>query len=42
VTGDWLASGPDVAADLNADSTVDLKDCAVLADQWLDERLWPE
>jgi hypothetical protein len=38
---EWLASGSDLAADLNTDSTVDFRDYAVLADQWLDEQLWP-
>jgi hypothetical protein len=28
-------------ADLRADSIVDFKDYAVLADSWLDEVLWP-
>jgi len=27
--------------DLNEDKVIDFKDYAVLADQWLDERLWP-
>jgi hypothetical protein len=38
---DWLESAAGLAADLNADSTVDFKDYTVLADQWLDELLWP-
>jgi hypothetical protein len=41
MTGDWLANDPALEADLNVDSTVDFKDYAVLADQWLDEQLWP-
>jgi hypothetical protein len=35
-----LAGGS--AIDLNDDMKIDLKDYAVLADQWLDEQLWPE
>jgi len=38
---DWLASGSELAADLNTDNTVNFKDCAVLADQWLEEQIWP-
>jgi hypothetical protein len=41
MAADWLAGGSDLAADLNADSTVDFRDYAVLADQWLDEQPWP-
>jgi hypothetical protein len=29
------------AIDLNGDKVIDFKDYAVLADQWLDEQLWP-
>jgi hypothetical protein len=42
IVGDWLSSEPDLAADLNSDSTVNFNDYAVFADQWLDEQLWPE
>ena len=28
-------------ADLNEDKRVDFKDYAILADEWLDEQLWP-
>jgi len=42
MAGDWLAADPTLGADLNADSTVDFKDYAALADRWLDEQLWPE
>ncbi|MHC4557753.1 MAG: hypothetical protein ACYTFW_11705, partial [Planctomycetota bacterium] len=31
-----------LVADLYQDDVVDFKDYAVLVDQWLDERLWPE
>jgi hypothetical protein len=31
-----------LAADLNQDDVIDFKDYAVLADQWLDEQIWPE
>jgi hypothetical protein len=41
MTGDWLSSQADLAADLNSDSTVNFNDYAVLAGQWLDEQLWP-
>ena len=34
-----LASDPQV--DLYEDKKIDFKDYAVLADQWLDEQLWP-
>jgi len=42
MAADWLAVDPALAADLNADSSVDFKDYAALADQWLEEQLWPE
>jgi hypothetical protein len=42
MVGDWLAGDPGLAADLNTDDTVDFKDYAVLADQWLEEQIWPE
>ncbi|MHC4558939.1 MAG: hypothetical protein ACYTFW_15420, partial [Planctomycetota bacterium] len=42
MVGDWLASDPDLTTDLNTDSTVNFKDYAVWADQWLDEQLWPQ
>jgi hypothetical protein len=35
-----LAGGSPI--DLNDDMKIDFKDYAVLADQWLDEQLWPE
>jgi hypothetical protein len=36
-----LLSPQDPAIDMNADGTVDLKDYALLADTFLDEKLWP-
>jgi len=42
MAGDWLAVDPTLAADLNADSTIDFMDYAALANQWLDEQLWPQ
>jgi hypothetical protein len=46
MTGNWLAVEPDpdvdLEADLNSDGTVDFKDYAVLADDWLDEQAWPD
>jgi len=29
------------AVDMNGDNTIDLKDYALLADTFLDEKLWP-
>jgi hypothetical protein len=37
----WLGTGAALAADLNADNRVNLKDYAILADAWLEEILWP-
>ncbi|MHC4426677.1 MAG: hypothetical protein ACYSYV_11355, partial [Planctomycetota bacterium] len=31
-----------LAADLNQDGVIDFKDYAVLADQWLDQQIWPQ
>jgi len=28
--------------DVYPDAVIDLKDYAILADEWLEERLWPE
>jgi hypothetical protein len=42
MVGDWLAGDPGLAGDLNVDDTVDFKDYALLADQWLEEQLWPQ
>ena len=36
----YLAGGSPV--DLNDDMKIDFKDYALLANQWLDEQLWPE
>jgi hypothetical protein len=30
-----------LVADLYQDDVIDFKDYAVLADQWLDEQIWP-
>jgi hypothetical protein len=41
----WLADVTEPFSepfDLHQDGTVDFKDYAVLADSWLQERLWPE
>ena len=34
MSGEWLAGGADLAADVNTDSVVDMKDYAILADMW--------
>jgi hypothetical protein len=36
------ATLPPLAADLNEDRKIDLKDFTKLADSWLDELLWPQ
>jgi len=36
-----LLTPPDPAMDMNTDDTINLKDYALLADTWLDEKLWP-
>jgi hypothetical protein len=44
MVGEWLTTVPpetSLAADLNADDKVDLKDYAVLAEHWLEMLLWP-
>ena len=44
MVSEWLTTVPpetSLAADLNADDKVDLKDYAVLAEHWLEMLLWP-
>ncbi len=41
MTDEWLAISPELEADLYLDNNVDLRDFAILAEQWLDEQLWP-
>ena len=41
----WLAGHTmpsSIAADLHQDGQIDFRDYAVLADQWLEELLWPQ
>lgn len=38
----YLLTPQDPAIDAHDDGVIDFKDFAVLADQWLDEQLWPE
>jgi hypothetical protein len=38
----WLLTAPPTrSTDFNADSKVDMKDFAKLAQGWLEEKLWP-
>jgi hypothetical protein len=43
MAGEWLgAPPPDLTTDLNGSGTVDQKDFAALAQEWLEELLWPQ
>jgi hypothetical protein len=43
MAGEWLGTPPpDLTTDLNASGTVDQKDFAALAQEWLEELLWPQ
>jgi hypothetical protein len=41
MASEWLSSGTELPADLDTDNGVDFKDYALLAEDWLNELLWP-
>ena len=41
MSGEWLQSG-EAAADVSEDGTVDFKDYTMLANDWLELKLWPQ
>ena len=38
----FALAGAGAALDLNGDTKIDLKDYALMVDQWLEQQLWPE